>query len=70
MNLRNNEITVGEIISNPAANALLTREFPDVMNPFMLQLARSMTLASVLELAKGRYPQEKIDGVLAQLQAI
>lgn len=70
MNLKNNEITVGEIISNPEAKDLFKREFPEVMNPFMLQLAQGMTLASVLELAKGRYPQEKIDRVLAELQAI
>ena len=70
MDLKNNEITVGEIISNPEANALLKREFPDVMNPFMLQLARKMTLAKILDLAKDRYPQEKISRVIAELQAI
>jgi hypothetical protein len=70
MNLKNNEITVGEVISNPQANALLKREFPDVMNPFMLQLAKKMTITEILNLAKGRYPQEKIDRVLAELQAI
>lgn len=70
MNLRNNEITVGEIISNAEAKALLKKEFPDVMNPFMLQLARSMTLARILDLGKDRYPPEKISRVLAELEAI
>ncbi len=70
MDLRNNEITVGEIISNPDAKALLKREFPEVASPIMLQLGKNMTLTAVLELAKGRYPKEKIDRVLAELQAI
>jgi hypothetical protein len=70
MNLRNNEITIGEIIDNPAGKELAQREFPEVMNPLMLQFARNMTLAKVLELAKDRYSQEKINKVLAELQAI
>lgn len=70
MDLRNNEITVGEIVSNPQAKALLKREFPEVVNPIMLQLARTKTLASVLELAKNRYAQEKISRVIAELQTI
>lgn len=70
MNLKNNEIMIEEIISNPKAKALLKKEFPEVMNPMMLRLARSMSLGYVLNLAKGRYSQEKIDRVLSELQAI
>ena len=70
MNLRDNEITVGEIISNPAAKALLKKEFPEVMNPLMLQLARRMTLSSVLSHAKDRYSQEKINNVISTLQRL
>jgi hypothetical protein len=70
MNLRNNEITVSEVLSNPAAKALFIKEFPEVNNPLMLMMAKSMTLASVLSLAQGRYPKEKIDRVLAELQAL
>lgn len=70
MNLRNNEITVGEILSNPEAKALLKKEFPEVLNPIMLQLARNMSLGSVLNLAKGRYSEEKINQVILMLQAL
>lgn len=70
MDLRSNQITVGEILTNPQAKALLNREFPEVANPFLLSLAQSMTLASIIELAKGRYSQDKIDKVLAELQAM
>lgn len=70
MELRNNQITVGEILKNPLAKDLLKKEFPEVANPFLLSLAQNMTLASILELAKERYTQEKIDRVLAELQAM
>jgi hypothetical protein len=33
MELRNNQITVGEILTNPQAKDLLKREFPSA-NPF------------------------------------
>jgi hypothetical protein len=70
MDLKNNEITVGEVITNIAAKALLKKEFPEVMNPLMLSLAKKMTLKSVLDLAKDRYPQDKIQRVLSALQAL
>ena len=70
MDLRNNQITVGEVLTNPEAKALLSSEFPEVANPFLLSLAHNMTLASILELAKGRYPQEKINEVLVRLQVL
>ncbi len=70
MDLKNNEITVGEVISNPEAKALLKREFPEVVNPMMLLMARHMTLAAVLKLAGDRYPQDKIQKALSELQAL
>lgn len=70
MDLRNNQITVGEILAYPEAKALLKKEFPEVANPFLLSLAHDMALARILELAKDRYPQEKIAEVLTRLQAM
>lgn len=70
MDLRNNEITVGEIIENPRAKALLKKEFPEVMNPIMLQFARRMTLAQILGMAKDRYTPDKINRVLGELRNI
>ena len=68
MDLKNNQITVGDVLSNPSAKALLRREFPEVTKPVLLGMARGMTLESILRLAKDRYPQEKIDAVLSELQ--
>lgn len=68
MDLKNNQITVGEIIKNPAAKALLKKEFSEAVSPLMLQMARGMTLQRVLDLAGSRYPQEKINAILSELQ--
>ena len=70
MDLRNNAITVGEVIAHPAAKALLKREFPEVANPLLLSMAKKMTLAGVLELAKGRYAPDRIQKVLTELRAM
>jgi hypothetical protein len=70
MNLRDNEITIGEVIANPAAKALLKKEFPEVASPLMLSMAKKMTLAGVLELARGRYTPDKIQRVLSELRAL
>lgn len=70
MDLRNNEITIGELISNPNAKALFKREFPEVMNPVLIQMANKMKLADVLNLAKGRYPEEKIQRALSELKSL
>jgi hypothetical protein len=70
MDLRNNQITVGELLENPAAKKLLEKEFPEITNPMMLGFARPMTIAKVLEFSRGQYPQDKIDKILAALRAI
>jgi hypothetical protein len=70
VDLRNNEITIGELISNPASKALLQREFPEVMSPVLIQMAKKMKLDDVLNLAKNRYPEEKIQRVLSELRSL
>ena len=49
MNLKNGQITVGEVLSNPNARALLQREYPALINHPMLGMARGMTLNQVRE---------------------
>ena len=53
MNLKNGQITVGEVLSNPNARALLQREYPALLNHPMLGMARGMTLNQVLVMARG-----------------
>ncbi len=70
MNLRNNNITVGEIMRNPQAKQLMQRELPEYMNNTMLALAQGMSLNTVLGFAKGRVSKEKIDRLTIELEKI
>ena len=67
MDLKNYQVTVREILTNPAAKAVIRRELPEVMNSPLLSFAQSMTLRPVLSLA-GNIPQEKRDRILAALK--
>ena len=44
MDLKNNKITVGELLDHPGAKALLTKRFPAVMKKPMTGAARTVTL--------------------------
>lgn len=70
MNLRNGNITVREILSNPKAKQLLMTELSGYVNPQMLSFASGMTLNNVLVFAKGRVAQNKVDDLLAKLKEI
>lgn len=70
MNLKKNQITVGELLSNVRARAVLGRNFPQLMNPFLLNVAKDMTLQNTLKLATGPYAQEQISQLIADLEAI
>ena len=67
LDLKNYQVTVREILTNPAAKAVIRRELPEVMNSPLLSFAQSMTLRQVLSLA-GNIPQEKRDRILAALK--
>ena len=68
MDLKNNKIKMGEIFNNPEAKKILEREFPEFTTPFMLRMAKNMSLDDVLRLAKGRVPQAKIDRTVEELK--
>ncbi len=70
MNLRNYEITVGEVLQNPQARALLSRELPLVMRHPALNAARAVPLKDLLPVA-GRYvPQRRIQSILKELEKL
>jgi len=70
MDLRNNKITVGEILCNPRAKALLGKNFPELMNPFLLNVAKKMSLESTFKLARGPYAQDQIKNFIFALEAL
>ena len=71
MDLRNGRITIGELWRNPQARAVLQQEFPQYANnPMLLRMAMGMPLGRVLDHARGRVSQAKIDRALQRLQAL
>lgn len=70
MNLRQNQITVEELLRNPKSKVILEREFPQFMKMPFVQIAGKMTLQQVLSLNKGYVSLNQINRVLKELEAI
>ena len=70
MDLRNNNITIKELMANPKSKQILLREFSGFVNPQMIAFASNMTLGTVLGFASGRVMPSKINDVLNQLKSI
>lgn len=48
MDLKNNKITVGELLDHPGARAVLTKRFPLVMKKPLTGAARTVTLEQLV----------------------
>jgi hypothetical protein len=70
MDLRNNQITIGEILVYPRGAAILNRNFPEMMNPFLLVVAKKMTLENILKLAQGPNAQNQVESIMSDLTAL
>ena len=70
MNLKNNKVTVGELMDYAPAKAVVQKRFPMVMRHPMLGAARSITLEQVIALAGEYVPQKKIQETLSELQKV
>ena len=55
MDLRNQTITVGELLDNPKSRAVFQRRFGKLLNHPMAGAARTLTLKQLAEMAAG-YP--------------
>lgn len=70
MDLRNNQITVGEIMKNPQAAALFKREFPEWAGSPLIRMASGMPLSKVLKIAKKHIAEEKITTFINKLEQV
>ena len=64
MDLRQNQITVGELLQNPRARAVFQRRFGKWMKHPMVQAAHSLTLAQLSEMAAVYLPKKTMGGDL------
>lgn len=67
MDLRNQTITVGELLDNPKARAVFQRRFGRLMQHPMVAAARSLTLRQLAEMASVYLPQKTIQETLREL---
>ena len=70
MDLKMNQIKMGELLKNKEAGEIIKREFAEFYTPMLVALSRGMTLESVLSIARGKVAGERIDRALDALRAL
>ncbi len=70
MDLRNQTITVGELLDNPRSRAVFQRRFGKFMKHPMVHAARSLTLSQLAEMAAVYLPQKTIQETLQELERL
>lgn len=70
MDLRNDQITLGELWDNPKSRAVFAKRVPMLAKHPVKGAARSMTLAQLADFLSGWVPQPMINGVLQELKKL
>ena len=70
MDLRNQTITVGELLDNPRSRAVFQRRFGKWMDHPMVKASRSLTLKQLAEMAAVYLPQKTIQDTLRELERL
>ena len=70
MDLKNNRITVGELLDDERARAVFQRRFGKWMKSPLLAAGRSLTLAQLMDLAKVYLPQKVIRETWEELKQL
>ena len=70
MDLKQNQITVKELLDNPKSRAVFERRFGKWMKHPLVSAAHSLSLAQLMDLAKVFIPQSIIRDTLEELKRI
>ena len=70
MDLRNNQITIGELLANPAARQVLARRFPHVIDRPIVTKSGSMTVERAMKLGAAYVPTKFIQETLEELRRL
>lgn len=70
MDLKNNKITVGELLAYPPAKAVFQKRFPMVMRHPMVGAARTVTLEQIIAFAGAYIPKGTINDTLNELKKV
>ena len=67
------DTTLGEILDNPQAKALLDKQFPGISTNPMVSMVKGMSLNQLLTMpqaAQFGLTKEKVEGVLTQINQV
>ena len=70
LNLRNQTITVGELLDNPASRGVFQRRFGHLMKHPMVNAGRSLTLKQLSEIAGTFLPKNVIQATIQELEQL
>lgn len=70
MDLRQNKITVKELLSDPKSRAVLHRRFPKVFNMPIMASAGSLTLEQAMSLASAYVPKRILVDAVKELESL
>ena len=70
MDLRNNQITIGELLGHPKAKQVLARRFPQMIGRPIVAASGAITLERAMKLAAAYVPQKALQETLEELRSI
>ena len=70
MNLKGNQITLGELLDDPRSRAVLQQRFGRWLKHPAAGAARSLTLAQAVEMASVWLPRQTVQETLEQLRRL
>jgi len=70
MDLKNQKITVGELLDDPRSRAVFQRRFGHLMNSPLVRAGRSLTLEQLIALAGTKLPRQVIQETLEELRRV
>ena len=70
MDLRDNQITLGELMDHPGAKAVLTKRFPMIRKKSLGSAARTVTLEQLLAIIGPWLPGPMLNGALQELKKL
>ena len=70
MDLRNNQITLGELWDDPKARGVFQRRFPMIMKHPVQGAARTVTLQQLADFLMGWLPAMLINDVVKELKRV
>lgn len=70
MDLKNNQITIGQLLADPRAREVLARRFPHVVGRPIVAASRNMTLEKIIKLSAAYVPQKVVQETLIELRRL